>query len=161
DPRGGVPHGCLLHGTARAGPVVESRPTMDADKPTPPEGQPPDKPQPPTEPTSGEPAPAAPGASEAKPAAKRKPIPQELVARLRAGSRNRRPWTAATWIILLIRLAVPAGLIAWIFWPKAPPAPVVLTAYDQVGVRGQRVVCRARLETQDAARSDVDLAGRD
>jgi hypothetical protein len=84
-----------------------------------------------------------------------------MVARLRAGARKRRPWSAATWIILFVLIAVPAGLIAWIFWPKSPPAPVVLSAYDQVGVRGQAIVCRARLETQDPARTDVDLARRE
>jgi hypothetical protein len=121
---------------------------MDADKPVTPEGQPPEGAQPPA-------------AGEAAPAAERKPIPEEMVARLRAGARKRRPWTAATWVILFILLAVPAGLLAWIFWPRSPPVPLVLTAYDQVGERGQAVVCRARLETRDPARADVDLAGRE
>ncbi len=127
---------------------------MGPDQPSTPENPPPEGAQPPAN------APQTP-AEGAKPPAERKPIPEEMVARLRAGARKRRPWTALTWLILLLFLAIPAGLLAWILWPKPPPAALVLTAYDQVGVSGRGVVCRARLETQDPARTDVDLAGRE
>jgi hypothetical protein len=142
---------------------------MDADKPANHEGEGPESASPPTSPAPSEVAPtssegappAAPAAAEHKPVPARKPIPEEMVARLRAGARKRKPWTATTWILALLMLALPVALAAWIFWPRPPPVPLVLTAFDQVGVPGQEVVCRARLEAQDPARTDVDLAGRE
>jgi hypothetical protein len=100
-------------------------------------------------------------AEEAKAARARKAAREEMATQLRASVRRQRPWAVLTCPLLLLLLAVPVALLVWWFWPKSEPPALVVTAFDQVGVPGQKVVCRARLETLDPARADFKLAGRE
>jgi hypothetical protein len=124
---------------------------MDPENPAKANGQPPESTPAPTPQ-----APAEDNAAKARQAAK-----EEMATRLRASVRRQRPWTAVACVGLLLLLAVPVALLSWWLWPRGEPPALVVTAFDQVGEPGTKVVCRAQLETLDAARADFDLAGRE
>jgi hypothetical protein len=125
---------------------------MDPENPANPNGQPPE--------STPAPAPQAP-AEEDKAARARKAAKEEMATRLRASVRRQRPWTFVTCPLLVVLLAAPVVLLAWWLWPKGEPPVLAVTAFDQVGESGAKVVCRARLETLEPARADFDLGGHE
>jgi hypothetical protein len=124
---------------------------MDAENPANANGQPPE--------STPAPTPQAPAEDNAAKA--RKAAREEMATQLRSSVRRQRPWTYLTCPLLLVLLAAPVALLVWWLWPKGEPPALVVTAFDQVGEPGTKVVCRAQLETLDAARADFDLAGHE
>jgi hypothetical protein len=124
---------------------------MDPEQPAKANGQPPES----------APAPAPQEPAEEKEAKARKAAREEMATQLRASVRRQRPWTLLTCPLLLVLLAAPVALLAWWLWPRGEPPALVVTAFDQVGEPGTKVVIRARLETLDTARTDFDLSRRD
>jgi hypothetical protein len=141
---------------------------MEPEKPATPEAQPPEPPAPTPPPAAAEgqppetPAaasPPQPTETEAPPA--RKPIDEKMVERLREGARRRRPWAFASCLLTLLLFAVPLGLLVWWFWPRPALPRVVVIAFDQLGVQGRSVTCRAQIVPAVRAEAETDLSGRE
>ncbi len=119
-------------------------------------------PKPEEKPPQDTPPPPPAEAKETGKAPERKPVDERTVALLREAARRRRPWRPLTWVLAVVMFGGPAGLLAWWLWPRKEYPRLVVTAFDQVAIPGQPVVCRSRLELFDVNKVDLktlDLSG--
>jgi len=85
----------------------------------------------------------------------------ELTMRLRAAARKKRPWTWLGLVITFVIVAVPLGLFAWWVWPRPVPPPLIVLTFDALGLPGEELVLRARLEPKEEDAAGAILEGWD
>jgi hypothetical protein len=88
------------------------------------------------------------------PVAKDDPVKVQLKRAIRRGPRRR-----ARLIIALVLLALVAGMLAFLFWPRTPVPPLLVVAFDEVAIGQPQVTLRAATEPADGG--DVRWGGRE
>ncbi len=90
-----------------------------------------------------------------------KPPDDEVTRLLRVAARKKRPWTWPGILITLLVVAVPLGLFVLVVYPRPDPPPVKVLAFDAIGLTGEKISLRARLEPMQLPAANPDLAGLD
>ncbi len=105
--------------------------------------------------------PAKPEAERPTKSPEQRDAEERLAGQLRDSLRRRRPRRLLVLLVLILVIGAPVALLLWLIRSGPEEPPVRVTAFDQLTVPGEAVVCRVQLSPADPARPEVRLEGRE